>query len=87
MGCAEEAFTEILRLMHREHIYPSYVEDYVQLENKNDRFQLGNALDDTGCTPKCASHLTFGLETCDLEMCDTCQIIDGISNTYTDFVH
>lgn len=29
MGCAQEAFSEILSLMHREHVHPPYIEAYV----------------------------------------------------------
>ena len=58
--------------MHREHVYPPYMEDHMTIEDSDKKFELANNLDDTGCTPKCAPHLTFGLETADLMSCEKC---------------
>lgn len=47
--------------------------------NKEKKFELDNKLDDMGCTPKCASHQTFGLVTMDLTSCEKCNFVDDIN--------
>jgi hypothetical protein len=39
-----------------------------------------------GCTPKCASHLTFGIETMDLTSCNKCETVDDVSDSKTEFI-
>ena len=60
MGCAQETFEAILGFLHREHVDPNYLEKYVEANN-DAQFAMDNRLDDMGCTPKCASHATFGI--------------------------
>ena len=86
MGCAQETFTEILTHIHREYVFPEYLEQWINIESQDQKFQLGNKLDDSGCTPKCSGHLTFGVETCDLTSCSKCEYVDGISNMKLEFI-
>lgn len=38
MGCAQETLSEILDYLHREHVYPNYLEEYVNENNKDKKF-------------------------------------------------
>ena len=60
MGCAQETFEAILGFLHREYVDPNYLESYIAASD-NEAWRMDNRLDDMGCTPKCASHLTFGI--------------------------
>ena len=50
MGCAQETFMSILSYIHREHLNPNYIEEYMQAD-KNKRFQMDENLDKKRCTP------------------------------------
>lgn len=39
-----------------------------------------------GCTPKCASHLTFGLQTMDLTSCEKCGFVDDVNEMNHAFI-
>ena len=82
MGCAQETFEAILGFLHREHVDPNYLEKYVEANN-DAQFAMDNRLDDMGCTPKCASHATFGIQTIDLTSCIQCNIVDDIADAET----
>ena len=82
MGCAQETFEAILGFLHREYVDPNYLETYVEA-NDDRRFAMDNRLDDMGCTPKCASHLTFGIQTIDLTSCQQCNIVDDVADAET----
>ena len=56
-------------------------------KDNNSKFQLSNRLDDSGCTPKCASHSTFGIGTFDMISCSKCKQNEEIANTKTEYVH
>ena len=58
----------ILSYLHREHINPNYVEDYIKAD-KNGRFLMDEQLDKQQCQNKCSSHLTFGIEYADIIEC------------------
>lgn len=45
----------ILNYMHREYLYPNYLEQYF-LMDKDGKFRMDADLDDTGCSPKCPAH-------------------------------
>ena len=85
MGCAQETFGAMLNFLHKEYVDPNYLETYLQ-GDKNTKFELDNKLEDTGCTPKCAAHLTFGLETIDLTSCSKCEHVDEVSSSKTDYL-
>ena len=85
MGCAQETFEAILCYLHREYIYPNYLQEYVEA-NREKKFELDNKLDDMGCTPKCASHQTFGLQTIDLTSCAKCDFVDDINEVHHAFI-
>lgn len=68
MGDSQETFEAILGFMHREHIDPDYLSRHIYMPHDN-KFAFDNKLDDIGCSPKCAAHLTFGIETTDLIAC------------------
>ena len=85
MGCAQETFEYILDYLHREFVNPNYLEEFVKA-NKNTKFQLAKTLDDSGCTPKCASHSTFGLQTMELTSCQNCQVVDEVNDVETRFM-
>ena len=78
MGCAQETLQDILNYLHREHMHPNYLEEYL-LMNKDNKFYMDKELDDRGCTPKCAAHQTFGLEFCEITMCKNCETADEVS--------
>ena len=82
MGCAQETFEAILGFLHREYVDPNYLETYVEA-NDDKKFALDNKLDDMGCTPKCASHLTFGVQTIDLTSCAQCDTVDDVADVET----
>ena len=58
----------ILSYLHREHLNPNYIEDYMKAD-KNKRFEMDEQLDKKRCTPLCSSHETFGIEHCDIIEC------------------
>lgn len=63
MACALETLEEILSYLHREFTHLNYAEKL----NENDDLQKHEIkLDNTGCSLKCISHRTFGLETGDI---------------------
>ena len=86
MGCAQETFIGILNYLHREFINPQYFEEYKRA-NKDQKFKMDNQLDDTGCAPKCASHLTFGMELCDIVQCVNCDIVGKVKEKAPEFIH
>lgn len=55
MGDAQETLEYILSFIHREYVYPNYLEEYVESNSEN-KFKLANKVEDMGCTPKCAAH-------------------------------
>lgn len=55
--------------------------------NTDSKFALDNKLDEMGCTPKCAAHQTFGIETTDLISCSKCRYVDDVASTKTEFLH
>lgn len=57
------------------------------MANSDGKFKIDNSLDDTGCSPKCASHQTFGLEFCEITMCDKCKSTEAISQSKRELVH
>ena len=71
MGCAQETLEDIMNYLHREFMYPNYIEQYL-LMDKDAKFKLDNELDDSGCSPKCPSHHTFGMELCEINHCKKC---------------
>lgn len=100
MGCAEETLEDILTYLHREYLSPNYLESYFLLQQcidtdqevddktKSDyQFHVNKDLDDQGCSPKCPSHLTFGLEFCEISACKNCGTADGVSQLKREFAH
>jgi hypothetical protein len=85
MGCAQETLEYILDYLHREFVNPNYLEEFVQA-NANTKFQLAKKLDDSGCTPKCASHQTFGLQTMELTSCQKCHSVDEVNDVEARFM-
>ena len=79
MGCAQETFDRILGFLHREYVDPNYFETYCLAETGESRWQLDNRLDDTGCTPNCASHRVFGIQTTAVTRCASCDVVDDVS--------
>lgn len=75
----------ILGCIHREFIDPNFLEVYVG-SNKDNKFQLQNKLDDTGCTPKCTAHLAFGIQTLDITSCKKCKFVDEVNNIETSYI-
>eukprot|EP00347_Sterkiella_histriomuscorum_P007794 403347537 len=86
MGCAQETLEDILNYLHREYLFPNYIEQYL-LMDKDSKFKLDNDLDDTGCAPKCPSHQTFGLEFCEITSCAQCKIVDDVSQLRRQLIH
>ena len=86
MGCAEETLDRILGFLHREYVDPNYLESYCGASTKETRWQIDDRLDNMGCTPKCASHLIFGLQTMDTTKCDRCDLVDDISEARSDYI-
>lgn len=84
MECAQETLDEILRYLHREYVDPNYLETFVQM-NADGRWEMNNHLDNMGCTPQCASHAVFGIQTMNTIKCEKCDIIDEISVIAHDF--
>ncbi len=39
-----------------------------------------------GCTPKCAGHLVFGVQTMDTTRCDRCDLVDDVSEANSNFI-
>ena len=72
--------------LHREYVDPNYLERYCQATSGETRWQLDNKLDDMGCTPKCASHQVFGIQTMDIVKCDPCDLVDDVSEVHSDFI-
>ena len=70
MGCAQEALEGILSYIHRDYTHPTneYLEEYMA-SDADGKFNMDNMLDEQGCAPKCAVHLTFGIELCDIVQC------------------
>lgn len=85
MGCAQETLEYILDYLHREFVNPNYLEEFVQA-NTNSKFKLAKKLDDSGCTPKCASHSTFGLQTTELTSCSKCKSVDEVNDVEAKFM-
>ena len=87
MGCAQETFMGILSYLHREHINPNYVEEYI-LADKDGRFMMDEKLDKQTCSPTCASHQTFGIETCEIISCKDCnEFIEIKSALAPEYIH
>jgi hypothetical protein len=55
--------------------------------SKDSKFKMDNTLDDTGCSPKCASHQTFALEYCEITSCSRCELADDVSQVKRELVH
>lgn len=77
MGCAQETLETVLEYIHRESVQPNYLEEYCRAE---DKFSYANKLDDTGCTPTCASHKSFGFQTMELTSCHECGTVDDVND-------
>ena len=75
----------ILGYLHREYIDPNFLDKFVPA-NKDTKFEISNKLDDMGCTPKCAAHLVFGLQTIDVTSCNQCEFVDEVNNVETSFI-
>lgn len=86
MGCAQETLQDILSYLHREYLFPNYLEEYL-LMNADHKFKINNELDDTGCSPKCASHQTFGLDFCEITECTKCKVAEDVSQLKREVVH
>ena len=43
-------------------------------------------LDDFGCTPKCASHKSFGFQTMELTECSKCEHVDDVNDVESNFM-
>lgn len=80
MGCALETLEIILDYLHREHVKPNYLADYVGAKTGRQKFIIQNNLDDTGCTPECASHKAFGFQTLELTSCSQCLNADEVND-------
>ena len=61
MGCAQETFEKIMNFLHREYVDPNYLVSFCRATRGEDRWQMGNRLDEMGCTPHCAAHSVFGI--------------------------
>jgi hypothetical protein len=86
MGDSQETFEAILGFLHREFVDPNYLQHQIEV-NEDGKFKLNNELDSMGCTPKCAAHQTFGIETTDLTSCSLCHTVDDVASTKTEFQH
>ena len=86
MGCAQETFDRILGYIHRELVDPNYLETFCNAANSETRWQLDNRLDEMGCTPKCASHLVFGIQSMDTTRCASCEVVDDIAEVKAEFI-
>jgi hypothetical protein len=86
MGCAQETLESILNFLHREYVDPNYLESYCSAGSGENRWQIDNRLDNMGCTPKCASHQVFGIQTMDTTRCHRCDIVDDVSETTSDYI-
>lgn len=69
MGCAQETLESILDYLHREYVNPNFLENYLNAKSDSQKFKIQKSLDDAGCTPKCASHTSFGFQTMELTAC------------------
>lgn len=100
MGCAEETLTDILTYLHREYMNPNYLEEYFLLEQHIDtdleadqkseeeyKFHMNKLLDNAGCTPKCAAHLSFGMDFCEISKCNSCDIADDVGDVKRELCH
>ncbi|CAG9317824.1 unnamed protein product [Blepharisma stoltei] len=77
MGCATEAFEEILKYLHREGI------DFQEGESQSATAQeLAN---DSPCTPLCLAHKVFGYQACDAWSC-SCNDDTEIENPTQDMI-
>ena len=47
---------------------------------------MNNRLDEMGCTPHCASHLVFGVQTMDATRCETCDLVDAVNEANSAFI-
>lgn len=86
MGCAQETLDRILGFLHREYVDPNYLDSYCSATSGETRWQIDHRLDEMGCTPKCASHLIFGIPTMDITRCDQCDLVDDVSEANSDFI-
>ena len=86
MGCAQETFDKILGFLHREHVDPNYLETYCAAKTKESRWKIDDILDDMGCSPQCAAHSVFGIQSIDLTRCDRCNIVDDVSEAKSEFI-
>jgi hypothetical protein len=80
MGCAQETLEYILDYLHREYVNPNFLEEFVGAKTENIKFKIQKKLDDAGCTPKCASHKSFGFQTLELTSCGKCEIVDDVND-------
>ena len=79
MGCAQETFEEILGFLHREHVDPNYLEScFAGVATEKQKWEYENDLNDAGCTPPCAAHDCFGIQTTALTRCDRCDLVDEV---------
>ncbi|CDW76032.1 inactive ubiquitin carboxyl-terminal hydrolase 53-like [Stylonychia lemnae] len=86
MGCAQETLEGILNYLHREYLFPNYIEQYL-LMDKDNKFKLDMDLDGTGCSPKCPAHQTFGLDVCLISLCKSCKVLDDVQQIKRELVH
>lgn len=86
MGCAQETLEDILNYLHREYLFPNYLEQYLMMD-KDSKFKMDINLDDTGCAPKCPSHQTFGLDFCEITQCEKCEIAEEVSQVKRELMH
>lgn len=47
---------------------------------------MNNRLDEMGCTPSCASHLVFGIQTMEATRCESCDLVDTVSDSRSAFI-
>lgn len=86
MGCAQEAFERILGFLHRESVDPNYLERVCSSENADSRWRIDDNLDNMGCTPKCAAHAVFGIQTLAMTSCERCGTTDDVSEADSNYL-
>lgn len=86
MGCAQEAFERILGFLHRESVDPNYLERVCSSDNADSRWRIDDNLDNMGCTPKCAAHAVFGIQTLAMTSCERCGTTDDVSEADSNYL-
>ena len=66
MGCAQEAFEEVLIYIHRASVFHTYSEMMAHTQRDSFMNSVELIIDQYTCNPTCASHAIFNMELCNL---------------------